>query len=89
MILPWTRVHHFRADDPVSDPVADQEIINSPAAVVDFACFYPLCPPGVNAGHAAVNMTETVCHAGRKKIAEALDCDYEAHFVLRETGERL
>lgn len=24
-----------------------------------------------------------------KKIAEALDCDYEAHFVLRETGERL
>lgn len=24
-----------------------------------------------------------------KKIAEALDCDYEAYFVLRETGERL
>lgn len=24
-----------------------------------------------------------------KKIADALDCDYEAHFVLRETGERL
>ena len=24
-----------------------------------------------------------------KKIAEALDCDYEAYFVLREPGERL
>ena len=24
-----------------------------------------------------------------RKIAEALDCDYEAHFVLRDSGERL
>lgn len=24
-----------------------------------------------------------------QKIAEALDCDFEAHFVLRDTGEKV
>ena len=56
----------------ILDTVADQEIINPPARVIDFAGFNPLGPPGVGAFYVTVYIAEGVRESFIQKIAEAL-----------------
>ena len=80
MVLSGAGVQHVRADDPVFDPVADQEIVDPPAAVVDLAGFDPLGPPGVGAGDIPVDMAEAVGQTDAQQIGKSLS------FFIGEAG---
>ena len=44
VVLPGSRTDHLGFFHPVLDPVADQEIVDSPSGVIDLAGLDPLRP---------------------------------------------
>ena len=83
MVLPGTGVQHIRADDAVFNAIADQEIVDSPSAVVDLAGPDPLGPPGVGAGEVAVDMAEAVCQADGQQIRKSFS------LLISKTGRHM
>ena len=71
MVLTGTGVHHIGPGDLILNAVADQEIVDAPARVVDLAGPDPLGPPGVGAGKISVHVAEGIREAFGEKIGEA------------------
>ena len=72
VVLAGAGVYHFGPDYPILDPLTDQEIVNPPAGVVDFAGLHSLGPPRIDCGDISVDMAEGISEAGVKQEAEAL-----------------
>ena len=71
MILSGSGIDHLRSFHPLFDAVAHKEIVDSPARVVDLAGLDPLCPPGINSFHIAVNISEGIGEASVQEVGEA------------------
>ena len=71
MVLTTTGVNHLRLGNLVSDTIAGQPVVNSPACVVDFAGLTTLRPPSVVIWHSPMQVAEGIGKALGKEIGKA------------------
>ena len=72
VILTRAGINHLRFSYLIFDAVAYEEVINTPARVIDFAGLDSLTPPGIDVFCISVEVAEAVCKATCKELGEAL-----------------